>query len=103
MPATPPRTDHDRSRNPPHTFILPEPGYHINEEVSFGGFFSLYHTPGLSVTLVGQIVPVVFPALFLRESSADTETDHGCPACRQGHPRNTPVLQPRPMAGRGQQ
>ena len=72
MPVTPPRTDHDRSCNPANTFILPEPSYGIGEEVSFGGFFSLCHTSGLPISLVSQIVPVVFPALLLREGSADT-------------------------------
>lgn len=75
MPVTPTRTDHDRSRNPANTFILPAPGYRIGEEVPFGGFFSPCHTPGLPVSLLGQIVPVVFPALFLREGSADTEAE----------------------------
>ena len=103
MPATPTRTDHDRSCNPANTFILPEPTYGIGEKVSFGGFSFLCRTPGLPVSLLRQIVPVVFPALLLREGSADTEADNGRPACRQGHPCHTPVLQPRPVAGRGQQ
>lgn len=83
MPATPTRTDHDRSRNRANTFILPAPGYRIDEEVSFGGFFSLCHTPGLLVSLLSQIVSVVFPALLLREGGTDTKTDDGRPACRK--------------------
>lgn len=75
----------------------------MGEEVSFGDSFSLCHTPGLPVSLLRQIVSVVFPALFLREGSADTETDDGRPACQQSHPRHTPVFQPRPVAGRGLQ
>ncbi len=90
MPATPTRTDHDRSCNPANALILLGPGYRIGEEVSFGGFLSLCHTSGLSVSLAGQIVPVVFPAFLLRESSADTKTNDGRLACRQAHPRFTP-------------
>ena len=82
MPAAPTHTDHDRSRNLSHTFILPAPSYRIGEEVSFGSFSYFCRTPGLPVSLLGQIVPVVFLTILLREGSADTETDNGRPACR---------------------
>ncbi len=82
MPATPTRTDYDRSRNPAHMFSLPEPTYGIDEEISFEGFFFLCYTPGLPVSLLRQIVSVVFSALLLRKGGADTKTDDGCPACR---------------------
>lgn len=77
------------------------PGYRSGEEGSSGSFSYFCHTPGLPVSILGQIVPVVFPSFLLREGGADTETDNGRPACRKSHPRHTPVLQPRPVARRG--